>query len=56
VPVDEHNHALAALGYLVSRLDAHHMAGRRSVPSAEPPPRPPRPWLWLDNEALWTVF
>src|SRR3989442_12111004 len=26
VPVDEHNHALAALRYLISRLDARRMA------------------------------
>jgi hypothetical protein len=25
-PLDEHNHALAALRYLVSRLDAHRLA------------------------------
>ena len=29
-PLDEHNHALAALRYLVSRLDAH----RRALPAA----------------------
>jgi hypothetical protein len=63
VPVDEHNHALSALRYLVSRLDARHMAGRRGMrasdappgQTADQPPRPqPRPWLRLDNEELWT--
>jgi hypothetical protein len=57
-PVDDHNHALAALRYLISRLDARHMAGHRlrgaaaedELPSARRPP----PWLRLDNEALWT--
>src|SRR5262249_8202203 len=29
--LDEHNHALAALRYLVSRLDARHMAGPRHL-------------------------
>src|SRR5205807_3898711 len=29
VPVDEHNHALAGLRYLVSRLDARRMARNR---------------------------
>ena len=29
VSLDEHNHALAALRYLVSRLDARQMAGNR---------------------------
>jgi hypothetical protein len=54
VPVDEHNHALAALRYLVSRLDERHMAGPRPGRPADGPPRKPRPWLRLDNEALWT--
>jgi hypothetical protein len=59
VPVDEHNHALAALRYLISRLDARQMARNRHGPrGADPgdtPPRPaPRPWLRLDNEELWT--
>jgi hypothetical protein len=54
VPVDEHNHALAALRYLVSRLDERHMAGPRPGRPADGPPRKPRPWLRLDNEELWT--
>jgi hypothetical protein len=65
VPLDEHNHALAALRYLISRLDAHHMArlrtGRRSDeaqpesgPEHEHRPARRRPWLRLDNEDLWT--
>jgi hypothetical protein len=49
-PVDEHNHALAALRYLVSRLDARFLARLRRRPEApaEPKTRPP------DDEALWT--
>jgi hypothetical protein len=65
VPLDEHNHALAALRYLVSRLDARHMARLRTGRRADDPlpesasaqdarPTPRRPWLRLDNEALWT--
>jgi hypothetical protein len=55
VPVDEHNHALAALRYLISRLDERHMAGPRSGrPPDGSPPRKPQPWLRYDNEALWT--
>jgi hypothetical protein len=62
VPVDEHNHALAALRYLISRLDAHRMArlgGPRAPEEApvEPVVKPPRkedPWCNLRNEALWT--
>ena len=34
-PVDEHNHALAALRYLISKLDAHHMARPRKLPPVE---------------------
>jgi hypothetical protein len=50
LPVDEHNHALAALRYLVSRLDARFLArmrGRREAPPT-PTDRPP------DDEGLWT--
>jgi hypothetical protein len=62
VPVDEHNHALAALRYLISRLDERRMA--RSHPANDPaiptppPPAPParRRWLRYDNEALWTTL
>jgi hypothetical protein len=64
VPVDEHNHALAALRYLISRLDARQMARNRhgpgaaaapdTTPDAVPPSRGKRPWLRLDNEQLWT--
>jgi hypothetical protein len=63
VPVDEHNHALAALRYLISRLDARQMARNRRGPrgtNAESPDADSpsassvaRPWLRLDNEALW---
>jgi len=53
-PVNEHNHALAALRYLVSRLDARHMARNRDGPAPPPAPRRQRPWLRLDNEVLWT--
>jgi hypothetical protein len=61
-PLDEHNHALGALRYLISRLDAGRMVRLRGSggPAAEPleevtKPRPPeRRWLDLGNEALWT--
>src|SRR5262249_9549405 len=68
VPVDEHNHALAALRYLTSQRDAGHMArarpaaGRAAVVPAAESPAPSstrasrRPWLRLDNEALWTTL
>jgi len=59
-PLDEHNHALDALRYLINTLDARRMTGaRQQLPEAEAapdlvPPKPkPKPWLRLDNEALW---
>ena len=58
--IDDHNHALDALRYLVSRLDARKMARlRRKNPSAPEQPanqqqKPKRPWLSIYNEALWT--
>jgi hypothetical protein len=60
-PLDEHNHALGALRYLVSRLDAGRMvrlgntdAGTEASPELPPHPRKAeRPWLDLRNEALW---
>jgi hypothetical protein len=62
-PVDEHNHALSALRYLLSRIDARNFKRLckggdqpdRDV-GPEPPPRPRRPWLRYDNEELWTPF
>jgi hypothetical protein len=64
-PLDANNHALAALRYLISRLDERRMARlRRAAPAAPEPPAAPSPssaepqpkdrWLRLDNEDLWT--
>jgi hypothetical protein len=56
-PVDEHNHALAALRYLVSKLDERHMARPRAARAPDDKAAPTRkrdPWLRYDNEALWT--
>jgi hypothetical protein len=57
-PLDQNNHALSALRYLIYSLDAHRLARPRPC-SADPdkpaaPPPKPKPWLRLDNEALWT--
>jgi hypothetical protein len=60
-PVDEDNHALAALRYLVSRIDARRMARfLRREPPAEGEPEPPaetkppkKKWLSMYNEFLW---
>jgi hypothetical protein len=55
-PLDRDNHALAALRYLVSRLDARFLArlrrpGPEPVEAVEPSPhRLP----WPDDDALWT--
>ena len=38
VPVDDHNHALAALRYLIARLDKNNLARRASKSDAPPPP------------------
>jgi hypothetical protein len=58
-PVDEHNHALGALRYLIAGLDAHFMARLRRRPAGEaaapePPPGARRPRLRLDDDTLWT--
>ena len=62
-PVDEQNHALAALRYLISRLDARRMARNRgraeetkTGEESAPATRRQRPWLRLDNEELWTTL
>jgi hypothetical protein len=55
-PVDEHNHALAALRYLICGLDSRKMARLRKAPGAEPEAAPKakeKPWLRLDNPFLW---
>ena len=60
IPVDEHNHALSALRYLIVMIDAHRQAGRREPDPAPPPPAepgwgpPPDAWLTVRNEELWT--
>jgi hypothetical protein len=59
VLIDEHNHALSALRYLIAMLDAHQLAGRpHPRPEAPPPPRvsPNQdPDLW-HREEVWTRF
>jgi hypothetical protein len=49
IPVDEYNHALAALRYLILMTDAHRPAGQRPAPA-----QPKRRWLSVYNEFLWT--
>jgi len=60
-PLDEHNHALDALRYLINTMDRRRLAGMRPQPPDAPatpdvaPAKPKqKPWLRLDNEALWT--
>ena len=55
-PVDEHNHALAALRYLVSRIDARTLAKyRRAEPRPpESAPAVPRSALTFSDPDLWT--
>jgi len=55
VPVDEHNHDLSALRYLVAQIDHDFMAKVRKkegLPTSVPVPSG-RPWLSLGNEQLW---
>jgi hypothetical protein len=54
-PVDEHNHALAALRYLISTLDWRKMARASTGATPGQPEAKPKPkeWLRLDNEELW---
>ncbi len=61
-PIDADNHALAALRYLISRLDRKFLIQFRKGPAAgrpaeeHPPEMPSRQHDWLDprNETLWT--
>ena len=61
-PIDDHNHALGALRYLISSLDAHYIAKLRKRVPGDDPDRPRNelrraptqdPELWR-NERLWT--
>jgi hypothetical protein len=57
-PVDEHNHALGALRYLISGIDGKGAVWRRHRKPAEVEQEKPRPqvpwWLREDREGLWT--
>lgn len=57
LPVDAHNHALGALRYLVSRIDAGYFSRlrrRTQVPTdTTDPATPPPSWLRRDNRELW---
>jgi hypothetical protein len=61
-PVDDHNHALAALRYLVMKLDAGRNVRTRPVETPEDKARKreeyerqkQREWLSVRNEAWWT--
>jgi hypothetical protein len=52
VPVDEHNHALAALRYLISKLDTHFLGRLRETG----PERPRGSSRRRDDERMWTIL
>ena len=51
-PEDEHNHALAALRYLVMGLDGGGRGAWRPKPPA--PPKAEVPWWRRDDPGMWT--
>ena len=54
-PVDEHNHALGALRYLIAALDARFIARLRKRPEKAPSAdEPTKPADSLDDPNLWT--
>ncbi len=63
-PVDAHNHALAALRYLVSRIDTRFLARmrQRGLSTDDPQPHPagtgacPAGGVDMNNDNLWTRF
>ena len=63
-PVDDNNHALAALRYLVTKLDEGRGVRGRPVETQDEKERTreeqarqrQREWLSVSNEALWTGF
>ena len=58
LPLDAHNHALGALRYLISRLDAHFLARLRQPRPAEvkPAPQPARRPSPFDQGDHWTTL
>ena len=50
-PVDEENHALAALRYLIAGLDARFLARFRRSPARDDAPKDNKP---PDSSSLWT--
>jgi hypothetical protein len=54
-PVDRYNHALAALRYLIVSIDTNKL-GRPPTAAPSPTKPKPKPWIRLDNEALWRTL
>jgi hypothetical protein len=60
-PVDAHDHALAALRYMVAKIDAHQLARMARKAAGDPAgeggdkqEKRQKKWLSYGNEALWT--
>jgi len=62
-PVDAHNHALAALRYMVAKIDAHQLgrmakkgAGETAVEGEDQQKKRQKKYLSYRNERLWTLI
>lgn len=53
-PIDKNNHALAALRYLISRIDARHLAFDRSAKQEAATEHSHRKQIDRDDERYWT--
>ena len=54
VPIDDHNHALAALRYLISGLDGNGGVWRRKRPKTEEKRAEVPWWRRPEVELMWT--
>ena len=56
-PLDEEDHALDALRYLIAAIDQRKLRRKPKATGAAEADKPKeRKWLRLDSEALWTRY